>query len=543
MAQSYQALAGGLARKIFAPMFRARWQNMQNIVNNTVFLSLIPAGYRTYYTAYIKPWLDWASGYVPQVHRYDFFSTGMGYTVCDIFARECMRGGYRFAGDNPVAREFLRLWDNDQLEDVFNRMFFYSNAGGNAILALTPNRGELYPEVYSIDRVVFMIGRKGTITQAMLLNRFIAGDTVYYAREFRVEHRGKFYYMVQLAQGTLATAPEWTSAPLKNIPIEIDAQWNNCYGEIMPNTWYHMPKRMRSLGLYNVRNKSVAVAIKDMPGYSDSTLHTALDVLYSIDYNYTQGQVDQYLGRGRAIVPKQFTNIARRIDQPGTLVDGKVFAEVIEEQSPLDNTFFTPVPGNNINGDEIKPTFMQPDLRGEAHKFIRDADLELLASKVGLSSSDLANHLTYNASKTATEVTAETDTTEVSVNNKRGLANKAINDMLADVLYFYGVEGDAAIEWGRATSNTQTENEQLIADYREGTLPLRDYLRKRWTDLGEDEIEDMARRAEQEFAERREQELNAPEVSYDSEQTIEQAGDSVGKRRNGNTSADQDGVF
>ena len=148
-----------------------------------------------------------------------------------------------------------------------------------------------------------------------------------------------------------------------------------------------------------------------------------------------------------------------------------------------------------MNGDLIKPTFIQPDLRGEAHRFIRDADLELLASKVGLSSSTLANHLAYNTSGTKTddEVTSENSTTEKSVGNKRMLANRAINAMLADVAYFYGFEDDKiSIQWGRSSANTSRENKELLEDYRSGTLSLQDYLGKRWPEKNEDEIKEMA---------------------------------------------------
>ncbi len=282
----------------------------------------------------------------------------------------------------------------------------------------------------------------------------------------------------------------------------MEQQWENCYGNIEPNVWYEMPKSMRSLGLYNVRNKSVAVALKDMPGYSDSTLHTALDVLYSIDYNYTQAQVDQYLGKGRTILPKELQKV--RVDQPGTLSDGREFYAALNEITPpLEEIFFTHVQGNNLSGEPVKPLFVQPDLRGDQHKAIRDADLELLASKVGLSSSTLANHLTYNSSKTATEVVSEQDTTETSVNNKRALANVAINNLLADVAYFYGYESEVCIEWGRAAANTSRENEELMRDYQAGTLELRDYLRKRWTDLSEEEIEKKAVELEKKQSEQR----------------------------------------
>lgn len=539
MAQNYQALCGGAARKLFAPMFRQRWQNLQNIVNNSTFLSFIPEGYQTYYTAFIRPWLDWAQGFVPQLHRYDFFSTGMGYTVCDIYAKECMAGGYRFVSTDMLAKEFAEQWDDDRLVDVFNQMYFFANAGGNAILALTPVNGEVYPCVYPIDRVVFQIGRRGRITNATIYNRFTAGETCYYTRERRRMLGGKNYYRVDIAKGTLVTAPTWGSDALPSVPFVVAAQWADCYGDIQPSKWYRLPKRMRTLGLYNVKNKSVAVALKDLPGYSDSTLHTATDILYALDYNYTQEQVDQYMGKSRALIPKQMQRVT--VKQPGTLADGMEFNEALEfVPPPLDDDFFTQVPDNNLNGDLMKPLFIQPELRGDQHKLIRDALLEMLSAKVGLSPGDIASHLGEKSHMTATQVVTQQDTTETSVNNKRGLASEAINDMLADMLYFYGIDGKVTIEWGRAAVNSSQENEELLRDYQAGTLPLRTYLRKRWTDLSEEEVEKMAQEIEQERRNEMYTDPLSEEYPYDDrEQTAEHAGDSLGRSGNEDQAGDE----
>lgn len=491
------ALVRAPSRTLFAPFFKARWQNMQNIVNDSVFYDLVPEPYLTYYRAFIRQWTQWAQGFVPMLHRQDFFSTGMGYTVCDIFARECMNGGFRFASEDQELKMFVESWAANDLNNIFNKMFFFSNAGGNAFLALTPIEGAAYPSVIPVNRLYFQISRHGEVTEAIIFNRFTAGETAYYAREHRILHEGRPYYRVQLAEGTLATSPSFTTGSIPRVPEKIAMQWRYAYGDILPGIWYELP--FRSLGLYNVRNKSVAVALSDLPGYSDSSLHTALDILYSIDYNYTQGQIDQYLGKSRAIIPKQYQ--AATVRGRPLVVNGMSFVEAINQRPPeLMDTFYNEIESGDINGTPVKPTFMQPDLRGEAHKYIRDADLELLASKVGLSSSTLANHLSYNTSKTATEVRSEQDTTEVSVNNKRALASKAINAMLEDVAAFYGYRGRVEIEWGRAGVNTSTENQELLEDYRAGTLPLRSYLRRRWTDLSEEEIEAMAQELEAEKA-------------------------------------------
>lgn len=206
---------------------------------------------------------------------------------------------------------------------------------------------------------------------------------------------------------------------------------------------------------------------------------------------------------------------------------------------PLEDIFYTELPDTNLNGEMVKPTFIQPDLRGEAHRYIRDADLELLASKVGLSSSTLANHLSYNSSGTKTddEVASENSTTEKSVSNKRELANTAINAMLSDVAYFYGFTGEVGIQWGRASANSARENQELLEDYRTGTLPLRDYLRKRWPDLGEEEVENMATEIERQDREKFDysEEDYARDLSNgDSEPTAQFTGDSAGRSGNKN---------
>ena len=241
MAEIYQACVGGASRKLFAPMFRARWQNMQNIVNDSSFYSLVPDGYKTYYYAYIRQWTQWAQGFVPQLHRQDFFSTGIGYTVCDIFTKECMAGGYRFNSANAIAKEFIGNWDSDMLYETFNQMYFFANAGGNAILALTPVDGEVYPSVYPIDRVIFQIGRRGKITRATIYNRFVAGETCYYTRERRAVFHGKNYYCVDIARGTLALSPSFQSERLREVPKEVMAQWQDCYGGVKPSVWYRLP--------------------------------------------------------------------------------------------------------------------------------------------------------------------------------------------------------------------------------------------------------------------------------------------------------------
>lgn len=468
---------------------------MQNIVNDTIFESEIKAPFKTYYETYIRQWLQWSRGFVPMLHRNDFFSLGMGYTVCEIIARECMVGGYSFISKEESAKSFIEDWAGKDFDGFLAKVMFSSAAGGNSIMALTPCSGELYPTEYPVDRIVFSVGRKNVITRAKIFNRFTAGETAYYARETRRMLDGKPYYCVELSNGTTVTSPSWHGEGLSVVPEVIEEQWRNTYGDIQPNVWYRLP--LRSIGLYNVRNKAFAVALVDMPGYSDSSLHTALDILYDIDYNYTQAAVDQYMGKARGLVPKSMNKAGGRV-----VVHGETMTEAIygDTKQPLDPIFYEQVQSQTIDGDVIKPTFMQADLRGQERKYIRDADLELLAAKVGLSSSTLANHLNNNHQKTATEYNGEHDTTETTVNEKHDLATPEINRMLADVLAFYGMNGEVTIQWGESKINSAEENRELLEEYNAGTLTLRQYLRRRWRGLSEKEVEDMAKEIEEDRA-------------------------------------------
>ena len=511
MANTYTAAVKVGTRRAFAPYFTARWQNMQNIVNDTVFYAMIPARFFTYYRTYVEQWNDWARGFVPQLHRRDFFSTGMGYTVCDIFARECMSGGWRIDSKNEHTAEFFEKYaERGDFESLLNEMFFFANAGGNALLCLTPNNGGVYASAYPVNRCIFDIGRTGEITHAELFNRFTTGDKPFYARETRVVADGRAYYYVALLQGdgNVLSPSWWQTNSLKTVPSEIKAQWEYCYGDIEPGQWYTLPAAI-GIGLYNVKNKSVAAAISDLPGYSDSTLHTALDVLYSLDFNYSQQQLDMYWGRTRILLPKEMQSRTIRVPQPrgftplapngAPLPNPTEFhvaeaVENIEEAAETrvalaDEVYCKVVDQNSVDGKPIQPEFIQPDLRGETHKYIRDADLELLASKVGLSSSTLANHLSYTQSKTATQVVAEMDTTEISVNNKRALASVALNALLKAVARFYGLVEDVQIVWNKYGVNTPQENATLMSEYQAGLMTKREYLKRRFPDLTDDQVD------------------------------------------------------
>lgn len=476
------------SRRIFASYFRARWQNFQNTVNRSKFYADMPSAWLTYQQTYVKQWDEWARGFVPALHRGDFFATGMGKTVIDILTRECIDGGYRIDGEDPKTTAFLERWRTETgLDKSISDGFAGSSSVGNALVRLNivSGAGEVYPTVHPINQAYMTVNRKGEVVVARfkdMISDGTAKNEQWFAVEERVMHGGKPYYRIRAQRftGQATQAQMSGNCGIEQMDEFARDVWADLYGDIVPGKWYELP--FKTLGVWNWKAKAYNQAITAMTGYSESALHTSLDILYAIDYNYTMGQLDQYYGRTRVIVPKTFQTPKHVVYQ------GQDYGEAYEDiqLSPLESDIFTEAPGAGVIADKPQqPMFMQPDLRQEARKSLHDHYLQILASKVGLSATTLANHLTYNKAKTATEVDTEEDTTDKTVYEKRQLANEAINGLLAEVAHYYGLGGTVTITWNK---NGDKRKSDVMDEYSRGVMPLDECVKRLHPELTAEEV-------------------------------------------------------
>lgn len=494
--------------KVFRPYFNARWQNMQNIVSDVNFYSQMPPDWVAYQNAYVRQWDEWSRGFVLTLHRKDMFSVGMGYTVCEILTRECLKGRYRFDGEDTALNQFITDWaEKTRLADEIEGGFLNANRLGNNILRLNvvAGEGEVYATSHGVNTAYIEIDRSGKVIRA-IFNDYLSADTINGNKYICVEDRILFddipYYRVKVVRnGGTVTTPVWSDVnDVEKLDTFTQSRFRSLYGDIEPNTWYQLP--FKTLGVYNWKNKAKAVAINSMPGYSDSSIHLALDILYSIDYNWSMGQLDMYWGRTRVMIGQEFRPAIEQ--RPPMVHNGITYQEAMTiADAPLSDDIYSEIPNQrNISDKPQQPVFIQPDLRGEAHRFIRDSDLELLASKCGLSASTLANHLTNNNAKTAMEVDVETDTTETTVGRKRELAEQAINAMLADVVKFYGFTGKVDITWNQ-TGNNKRIRQNILEEYAQRLIPLEEAIQRLHPELTKEEVNKWAEqlRSEKQTAE------------------------------------------
>lgn len=493
-------------KKAFSKYFRARYQNLQNVYSNALYYAQMPPAWITYYNAFVRQWDEWTRGFVLSLHRGDMFSVGLGYTVCEIIKRECMKGRFRFDGRNAGTNKFMADWSkNTDFVNVVSNGFFTANRLGNAILRLNcvEGKNEAYASCHGVDKCYFEINRRQQVVRARFVD-YLTSNTVdgkqYFVVEERIFIKDVPYQKVTLGRMTNVLnvngfEPLTTEELFRLNPL-IMSKFQDVYGEIVPNRWYKLP--FKTLGCYNWKNG--ATSTLGMPGYSDSTVHTALDILYSLDYNWSMGQLDLYWGRSRALIPEELgeriiyntsgASIAGTPTLHSGMTNGEMLA-VLRERTPLgDEDFFTQYKnGNGLSDKPVQPVILQPDLRGQEHKYIRDADLELLATKVGLSAGTLAAHLSHGVGqKTATEVTQESTTTDTTVTDKRELAEFAINALIKDVLAYYGVVGECDITWNQGGQNATQSHKVLLEEYEAGAIPIDELVKRLHPELTTEEI-------------------------------------------------------
>jgi hypothetical protein len=110
--------------------------------------------------------------------------------------------------------------------------------------------------------------------------------------------------------------------------------------------------------------------------------------------------------------------------------------------------------GKKVDCSDVEIQQLEEDV--EMGMQARDILIQSIATGIGLSVSTLASYVSDGSNRTAREVSAEESATTLFVENMRRRFEVPINDMLRDVLRFYGFVDDVEIRWTRAGMTNQT---------------------------------------------------------------------------------------
>lgn len=537
-------------------VYNANMPILKEWTNNSNYYLMYPSYLKAYADNWLRPNLQWFDGYVPEIHNESngIISTKIANTLCRKVAEQVFGGGLLFnkkgiaVDDTGKEREtealkFISGTFKDQI-DLDNKIlqaFIMACAGGTAYIKenvesvyknVFDENGdlvrkpvqEMWLDVWRADRCYCDFDFKGCVSRAMFLNarftkvikekdnqerafylieeRFFAtaDDCLEYKKKYEKKIAlwdmpelkvGQPYFRVVVKElnGSINNANmtyslndrslDWAELP-KDIQSEIKKQ----FGVVELNKPKMLP--LRDLGVKVFKWTPNVSNLPDLP-FGESMLSNIQAYLYEYDFMNSCLNTDMYLGRGRVLLPKALQNPQNR--------NGQNF------NSGLDSFLYTQYDSTSV--DEQKPTPIQFELRSNEWTNLRNHLFENMASAIGLSSSTIASFLNDSSNRTAREISSEESSTALFVENKRKLLVKPINDLIDDILLFYGFTDCLNVKFSKSgQTNTTLLIENTVNAYSQGLMSKYLAVKTLNPDMSADELDDELARLEKESKEK-----------------------------------------
>ena len=444
-------------------------QKIWQWTNNNEFYKLIPAPYYSFYNNWVRTWLYWYDGFVPWVHgtQYGLLSTSIGTTIVNRAADSVFGGNLMFANARTPTitvekkgkqiGKALDFISNDWALDTdfrskVKRAVRDAFAGGFSLLKINCDGGELWVDNLRADRFYIEKTGRGQLRKVVSLlsvydSMSQSGNERHYGlvEERRFEKIGMFEEEVPVVEykiyetsaqiQNISTSDNFV--PFEDLPKKVREAFKADFGTCKLNKPIAM-NGFKTLGCYLLKGSDDISNVPQL-GLGESLLANIMTYLYEYDFYNTCFNTDMYLARGRVLVPKALQSPQAKTGAQNTGLDDFIYTKV-----------------ETMSTDQQKPEAIQFELRASEWKEARNMLLESIATSIGISVSTLASYLSDGSNRTAREVSAEESATTLFIENARRRFEKPLNDLISDVLRFYGYVDDVEIRWTRAGMTNTT---------------------------------------------------------------------------------------
>ena len=445
-----------------------RWQ----WVNNNDFYTMLPTPYYSFYNNWVRLWLYWYDGYVPWVHggASGLLSTSIGTIIVNRAADSVYGGNIMFANarkptlytsdsnGKPIGKalDFIsNKWAKEsEFKTKIKRAIRDALAGGFSLLKLNMHEGELWVDSLRADRFYIAKTGRGDIRKVVCVLNFYEdmttgnkeGKRYCLVEERRYEKIGLFDHEIPVVEYKIYDSSiqiqYFTNGRGDNyiaweqLPKSVREAFKSEYSFML-----NKPQALNGLSNLGVYLLKASDDISSVPqiGLGESLLANCLNYLFEFDFFNTSFNTEMYLARGRVLLPKYM--------QSKQAASGA-------QNVGLDDFVYTKIETNNP--DAMKPEPVQFNLRSSEWREARNILLENIATNIGLSASTLASYLQDGGMRTAREVSAEESATTLFIENNRRRLEVPLNQLLQDVLRFYGFVDDVEVRWSRAGMTNQT---------------------------------------------------------------------------------------
>lgn len=478
--------AGGTGGVHFAPTSEyigMALQELYNWVNNTVIFNTVPPLMRPFYRK-IQNFDRWINGYVPEFHDFSkgVIPTHLAKAIVDKVSALIYGGGLMLqnVAENPDSEtdgksETLKKLGDWVQETAFTSVtqsvIKYAVGLGTSCFKLNADGNkELWVEAVPLSRTRYEFDARGDVLSARFFIQMFEKDQnatngeAYGLYEERSYVEGKPYAVYKVYkinrpvnQGQIPTASE-VYMTWEELPSWIRKQLKIAFYSIRLDAPILMP--FTNLGIYVYR---YTPTVSSMPHlrYGDSVLEGLTKYLCEYDIISSCLDTETYVSRARVLAKKNVKNPS---------------AANANYNAGLDSFIMTYY--ESMGNTEQPLQFIQPEVRAEQFKALRNLTLENIASAIGISPSSFASYLNDNSNRTAREVSAEESSTTLLVENKRFSLLNAINSLLDDVRRYYGWADAVRGEFSKAgQTNYSLLVENAVRIYQAGGSSLEQFVR------------------------------------------------------------------
>jgi hypothetical protein len=478
--------AGGIGGVHFAPTSEyigMALQELYNWVNNTVIFNTVPPLMRPFYRK-IQNFDRWINGYVPEFHDFSkgVIPTHLAKAIVDKVSALIYGGGLMLqnVAENPDSENDGKSETLKKLGDWVQETAFtsvtqsvikYAVGLGTSCFKLNADGNkELWVEAVPLSRTRYEFDARGDVLSARFFIQMFERDQnatngeAYGLYEERSYVEGKPYAVYKVYkinrpvnQGQIPTASE-VYMTWEELPSWIRKQLKIAFYSIRLDAPILMP--FTNLGIYVYR---YTPTVSSMPHlrYGDSVLEGLTKYLCEYDIISSCLDTETYVSRARVLAKKNVKNPS---------------AANANYNAGLDSFIMTYY--ESMGNTEQQLQFIQPEVRAEQFKALRNLTLENIASAVGISPSSFASYLNDNSNRTAREVSAEESSTTLLVENKRFSLLNAINSLLDDVRRYYGLTDAVRGEFSKAgQTNYSLLVENAVRIYQAGGSSLEQFVR------------------------------------------------------------------
>lgn len=474
---------GGIGGVRFAPTSEyigMALQELYNWVNNTVVFNTVPPLMRPFYRK-IQNFDRWINGYVPEFHDFSkgVIPTHLAKAIVDKVSALIFGGGVMYqnvsnpsdADDDGKSETLEKIgeWVKDtSFSSVVQNVIKYGVGLGTSAFKLNVSSDkQLWCEAVPLSRARYEFDAKGNVLGARFFIQLFEKDNLsrgeafgLYEERFFCEGKPAAQYKVYrinrpVNQGQMPTE---VSATWEELPNWIRKQLKEAFYQIRLDTPIRLP--FMTLGVYVYR---YTPSVSSMPHlkYGDSVLEGLTKYLCEYDIISSCLDTETYVSRARVLAKKNVRNPSASGANYNTGIDTFLL------------TYY-----ESMGTTEQPLQFIQPEVRAEQFKALRNLTLENISSAIGISPSSFASYLQDNSNRTAREVSAEESSTTLLVENKREGLKYAINRLLEDVCLFYGYLDKVVGEFSKAgQSNYTLLVENAVKIYQAGGSSLEQFVR------------------------------------------------------------------